>query len=156
MPAEIRREVFERGHGVCVLPYDPAGDRLVLIEQFRVAPYVCGDRAWLVEVIAGVIDAGEAPEDVARREAKEEAGLTLDRPLERIGRFYSSPGAMSETLTLFCAPGPCPPTSAACTAWPRKARTFASSPWASRKRWRCWPMVASWPRRRRSPCNGWR
>ncbi|MEQ9638804.1 MAG: NUDIX domain-containing protein [Alphaproteobacteria bacterium] len=105
---EIRREVFERGHGVCVLPYDPVSDRLVLIEQFRIAPYICEEPAWLIEVIAGVIDPGETPEDVARREAEEEAGVTLAGPLEPISRFYVSPGGTSETLILFCASGPLP------------------------------------------------
>ena len=103
----ISREVFERGHGVCVLPYDPARDRVVLIEQFRIAPYVVGERAWLVEAIAGVIDPGETPAAVARREALEEAGLELGT-LEPIARYYVSPGGTSETLTLFCAPGPLP------------------------------------------------
>ncbi len=106
---EIRREVFERGHGVCVMPYDPASDRLVLIEQFRIAPYVCDEPAWLIEVIAGVIDPGETPEAVARREAQEEAGIELAGPLEPISRFYVSPGGTSEMLTLFCAPGPIGP-----------------------------------------------
>lgn len=103
---EISREVFERGHGVCVLPYDPASDRLVLIEQFRVAPFACDERAWMIEVIAGLIDPGETPEAVARREAKEEAGLDLTGPLERMCRFYVSPGGTTETLVLYCAPGP--------------------------------------------------
>lgn len=99
----ISREVFERGHGVVVLPYDPVRDRVVLIEQFRIAPYAVGDPPWMIEAIAGLIDDGEAPEDVARREAREEAGLSLDR-LVRIMRVYVSPGGTTETLTLFAAP----------------------------------------------------
>ena len=101
--APISREVFERGHGVVVLPYDPARDRVALIEQFRIAPYIVGDRAWMIEAIAGLIDPGETPEDVARREAKEEAGLTLGK-LVPMMRYYVSPGGTTETLVFFAAP----------------------------------------------------
>ena len=36
MSREISREVFVRHDAVCVLPYDPQRDEVVLIEQFRV------------------------------------------------------------------------------------------------------------------------
>ena len=34
--APMRRELFQRGDAVGVLPWDPVKDELVLIEQFRV------------------------------------------------------------------------------------------------------------------------
>jgi len=98
---EITREVFERGHAVAVLPYDPRRDEVVLIEQFRIAPQLAGDDPWMLEIVAGLIEPGEAVEDVARREAKEEAGLDLQQLLE-IARFYTSPGAITEHVTLYC------------------------------------------------------
>src|SRR5215813_6542903 len=62
---EVRREVFERGHAVGVLPYDPERDTVVMIEQFRIGAAAAGMPMWQMEVIAGIIDAGETPEAVA-------------------------------------------------------------------------------------------
>lgn len=98
---EIKREVFERGDAVAVLPYDPERDEVVLIEQFRVGPYLRGDNPWMLEIVAGVIDDGETQEQVVRREAMEEAGLTLQR-IERIMGAYASPGALTEHVTIYC------------------------------------------------------
>ena len=98
---EMRREVFERGHAAAVLPYDPVRDAVVLVEQFRVGAYAAGRDPWLVEVVAGIIEPGESPDDVVRREAVEEAGCTLTE-LETIGTVLLSPGGCSETLFMFC------------------------------------------------------
>lgn len=101
MGPEITREVFERGHAAAVLPYDPARDEVVLIEQFRVGALTAPGGPWLLEIVAGVIQAGETPEDVVRREAIEEAGRTLQR-LQPIGNYLASPGGSSERIFLFC------------------------------------------------------
>jgi ADP-ribose pyrophosphatase len=100
MGPEIQREVLERGHAVAVLPYDPVRDAVVLQEQFRVGALAAGRPPWLLEIVAGIIDDGETPEDVARREALEEAGCHLTA-VERIQTWLSSPGATSETVTLY-------------------------------------------------------
>jgi len=98
----ITREVFERGSAVAVLPYDPLRDRVVMIEQFRVGALAHGDAApWLLEIVAGIVEAGETPEDVARREAVEECGATL-LALEPMHHYYPSPGGCSEFLWMFC------------------------------------------------------
>ena len=95
------RELFHRGRCVAVVPYDPVTDRVILIEQFRIG--AVGDKAvpWLVEIVAGAVEPGESPEDVALREAEEEAGCPL-RELIRIGEFYTTPGGCSEKITIFC------------------------------------------------------
>lgn len=98
---EMTRELFERGHAVAVLPYDPAADAVVLIEQFRIGAYAAGFSPWLIEIVAGIIDEGEAPEAVARREAREEAGCTIT-DLVPVHRYLSSPGGMSESVALYC------------------------------------------------------
>jgi len=98
---ELTREVFERGHAVAVLPYDPQRDEVVLIEQFRVGAHAAGWAPWQLEVVAGIIDPGETAEDVARRESLEEAGLTI-LELTPIADFLNSPGAVSQTERLFC------------------------------------------------------
>lgn len=98
---EMVREVFERGHAVGVLPYDPATDSVLLIEQFRVGAYAAEMPAWQVEVVAGIIDDGETPEQVAVREAQEEAGCALT-DLAFMCKYLVSPGGATETRTLFC------------------------------------------------------
>ncbi len=95
------REVMERGHAVVVLPYDPVSDMVILIEQFRAGAMLAGDpQPWLIESVAGIIDAGEAPEQVARREAMEEAGCVIS-DLVHIQDCYSTPGCMSEQAKLY-------------------------------------------------------
>ena len=81
MGREINREVFVRHDAVCVLPYDPQRDEVVLIEQFRVGAMGKTASPWLVELVAGLIDKDEQPEQVARREAQEEAGLDISAPV---------------------------------------------------------------------------
>lgn len=100
---EIRREVFVSGDAVTVLPYDPLRDRVLLVEQFRAGPLGRGDPLpWQLEAIAGRIDPGESPEDCARREAVEEAGLLLGH-LEKVAEYYPSPGAMTEYIYSYVA-----------------------------------------------------
>ena len=99
---EISREVFERGHATAVLPYDPDLDKVILIEQFRVGALAAGRPAWLIEIVAGIIEEGETPQDVARREAVEECGSQIGQ-MEMISDYLVSPGGTSETVTLYCA-----------------------------------------------------
>jgi ADP-ribose pyrophosphatase len=96
----ITREVFERGHSVAVLLYDPAEDAIAVIEQFRAGAMAAGLGPWTIECVAGIIGAGETPEQVARREAAEETACVLGR-VEPIGRFIYSPGGCTETCCLF-------------------------------------------------------
>jgi ADP-ribose pyrophosphatase len=94
----VERAVFVSCDAVTVLPYDPIRDRVLLIEQFRAGPMARGDAgAWQLEAIAGRIDAGETPEQAGRREAVEEAGLTLGALLP-VAQYYPSPGIMTEYL----------------------------------------------------------
>lgn len=95
------REIFERGVVVAVLPYDPLRNKVVLIEQFRAGAIDDPDGPWLIECVAGVIDAGESEREVALRESVEEAGCDIDR-LEPIIRYYVSPGGTTEHCSLFC------------------------------------------------------
>ena len=103
------REVFDRGHAVAVILYDPERDVLVLIEQFRVGALAAAQSRqvntaidpWLIEIVAGIIDADEAPETVAAREAVEEAGCAI-LDLVPVCHFVLTPGVSSETIWLFC------------------------------------------------------
>lgn len=94
----ISREILERGHAVVLLAYDAKRDKVVLIEQIRIAAIESQDTPWLLELIAGMIDHnGESVEDVARREAKEEAGIDIGR-CKPVLSYLASPGGLTEKL----------------------------------------------------------
>ncbi len=96
----VVREIFERGHAVAVLPYNPQTDQVVLIEQLRAGAVESPNGPWLLEVVAGMIDKQETAEEVARREALEEAGLTLEKLLPALS-YLSSPGGSTERIDVF-------------------------------------------------------
>ncbi|AZG99715.1 ADP-ribose diphosphatase [Proteus mirabilis] len=98
--AEVKREVFERGHAGVLLAYDPKRDEVVLIEQIRIPAYETSQTPWLLEVIAGMVEEGESPEEVVRREASEEAGITIGR-CKPIVSYLSSPGGTSERMYVY-------------------------------------------------------
>ncbi len=111
MSKPVTRISFERGDSVGILLYDPQGDAVVLVRQFRYPVYARLDpgagagggaqQAWLLEVIAGILDEGETVKEVAHRELLEEAGCTIQGEPEPIGTFYVSPGGTSERIHLF-------------------------------------------------------
>ncbi|MEQ9328626.1 MAG: NUDIX domain-containing protein [Rhodospirillales bacterium] len=100
MSPEISREVFQRGHVGAVLPVDMVRGEVLLIEQFRPGALAAGWEPWVLECVAGVIEQGETPEDLVRREAVEEAGCELGE-LRFAYSYLTSPGASSETVHLF-------------------------------------------------------
>lgn len=103
MSPVITRAAFVSADAVTVLPYDPQRDRILLVEQMRTGPFGRGDgNPWQLEAIAGRIDPGETPEDCARREASEEAGLTLGTLLP-VANYYPSPGAKTEFIYSYVA-----------------------------------------------------
>jgi ADP-ribose pyrophosphatase len=97
----LTREIFERGDAVAVLPYDPDTDSLVMIEQFRPGAMRGDDSPWMLELIAGVVGAGERDAEVAHREAMEEAACELAE-LVPIATVFPSAGACTEQVRLFC------------------------------------------------------
>jgi ADP-ribose pyrophosphatase len=101
MSEPMSRLIFERGDSVAVLPSD-AGNRMVLLcEQFRAPTYEHGP-GWLLEVPAGIVEAGETEERCAQREVFEETGYDV-RSLQRIATVYLSPGGSSERVHIFHA-----------------------------------------------------
>lgn len=99
---QISREMFERGHAVAVLPFDPKRREVVLIEQFRPGALDAPGGPWLTEIVAGMIEPNETVESVARRELQEESGLEPLR-LVPITRYWVSPGGTTESIFLFLA-----------------------------------------------------
>ncbi len=96
----IRRAISHVTDAATLLPYDPVRDRVLLVEQIRIGALAKGDPLpWMLEPVAGLIDAGETPEDTARREAKEEAGLDIRAgDLHFVARYYPSPGGLAQIL----------------------------------------------------------
>ncbi len=97
----LRRELFRRNNCVAVLLYDPERDVVVILEQFRVGAMRENEPAWLLEIVAGGIEEGETAEQVAYREAWEEAGCKIEQ-LTLMSQFFTSPGGASELLSLYC------------------------------------------------------
>lgn len=96
----LRYELLERPPVVAVLPYDPIRDVVVLIEQFRIGAINNHINPWLFEIVAGIHDANETNEALAKRETQEEAGLAL-LDLHLICDYFVSPGASNEYINLF-------------------------------------------------------
>lgn len=113
LSAPLTRVSFERGDSVGVLLYDRDENTVILVRQFRYPVYSSlgaaardGDgarRAWMLEIVAGVRDAGGSARDVAHKELLEEAGYRIKGLLEPMMSFYASPGGSSERIMLFCA-----------------------------------------------------
>ena len=98
----MTREVLRFGRVAAIIPYDPVRDSVILIEQFRAAIYAAGDpQPWSISIAAGIIEAGDSAEEMARRETLDETGCAVSR-LEEVMSFYSSPGGSSQHVTLFC------------------------------------------------------
>ena len=71
----------------------------VLIRQYR---FAAGGFLW--EVPAGTLRPGEAPEDCARRELEEEAGLQAEE-IRALGAILTTPGFCDERIHLYLALG---------------------------------------------------
>ena len=148
------REVFERAKQVAgVLLFDPQHDKIALVEQFRSGPLANNDEPWLTEVVLGMVDADETPEQAARREAMEEAGCEVT-DLCPIANYYSSPGGTSEQIHYDFVGLPWRDCSRC------RCRARSAGPRASLCCWVAWgPSVVwwrgelGWPRRGWLSCN---
>ncbi|MGR3622497.1 NUDIX domain-containing protein [Pseudophaeobacter sp.] len=97
----VNRAAALVGRASVVLPYDPIRDQVLLVEQFRAATFIAGEKQpWMWEPVAGLIDPGETPEQAACREAMEEAGVAISR-LEPVTHAYPSSGASGEFIHIF-------------------------------------------------------
>ena len=98
----LEREVMSRGAVTGVLLFDPTRQEVVLVEQFRIGAWANDwPNPWVLECVAGIVEPGEKPEEVAIREAVEEAGCTITR-LALITRYFTTPGSSTEQVDLFC------------------------------------------------------
>jgi ADP-ribose pyrophosphatase len=101
-------ELWRRGPAAALLPYDPATDAVVLIEQFRFPALAAGLDPTLVELPAGLCEDNEDPADAIRREMREEMHMAASH-VERIGKFLLSPGGADELCHLYVGRVTAPP-----------------------------------------------
>jgi ADP-ribose diphosphatase len=92
------REIVEHPGAVAIVAIDRK-DRLWLVRQLREAT-----RKKLVELPAGTREEGEEPLATAKRELREECGLTGGEWSE-LGSFWTTPGFTREHMVVFLAEG---------------------------------------------------
>lgn len=97
---EVTRDLYTIGEVSMILPYDPVLDAVLLVEQFRTCGLYWDEATWLFEAVAGIIDPGETPSEVAKREAREEANINILTPVH-IATVYSSPGGYGERTHMY-------------------------------------------------------
>ncbi len=91
----VTLDVIKHPGASLIVPMDR--DRVTLIKQWR---HCAG--GWLWECPAGTLNAGETPEQCARRELVEEAGVEAGR-LEHAGFIFTTPGFCDEKIHIFIA-----------------------------------------------------
>ena len=94
----VTLEIVRHRGAAAVVPVDDEG-RVVLIRQYRHAT-----KGYLLEVPAGTLDPGEAPEACALREVEEETGLRAAQ-LDPLGFIWTTPGFTDERIWLYRATG---------------------------------------------------
>jgi GDP-mannose pyrophosphatase NudK len=98
---EVEHEIYRHGFAAAVLLYDPDRSVVLLVRQFRMAPWLADGTTEMLEVCAGMLD-GDAPETGARREALEETGVEAREFVHAFDAFMS-PGGMTERISCFSA-----------------------------------------------------
>lgn len=97
---EVKRLVFERGHAVAILGYDPISDEVLLINEMHPGLLAAGEYPFIDSLPAGMIDKGEAVLEAAAREFYEETGAQLSSAKVIHNGAYVSSGGTSEKITL--------------------------------------------------------
>ena len=96
----VEREIFTGSHVASLLPYDPYKQEIILIKQFRAGVLSRYDSDYLYEIVAGIIDEKEKPEQTATRECFEETGCKVSKILP-IQNYFPDPGSTESYYHLF-------------------------------------------------------
>ena len=99
---QVTREIFSGAHVATVIPYDPVKKTILLLKQFRGGLINRHHDPMVTEIVAGIIDKGETPEDAANRECFEETGC-IPNKLTSIYSYYPAPGSSESYYHLFLA-----------------------------------------------------
>ncbi|MEM9952625.1 MAG: NUDIX hydrolase [Chloroflexota bacterium] len=100
MTPEMTRLNLERGDAVAAIMHNPQDDTIMFVEQFRYPTYHKSNDGWILELPAGIVEAGEDPETTMHREIEEETGYAVEA-LHHIYTFFLSPGGSSERIFLY-------------------------------------------------------
>jgi len=92
----VRFDVVAHRGAVTILPVDDEG-QVCFVSQYRHPA-----KAILLELPAGVMEEGEAPDVSALREVREEIGMAAGE-LRSIGTFFLAPGYSTEFMHVFLA-----------------------------------------------------
>lgn len=97
------RDVLIAGKVVVVIPIDLVRQQIVLIRQFRLPAHIANGLGDMVEFVAGRVEPNETLVDAARRECREEIGVTPEKTVQLL-RYLTTPGSSDEEVTIFlCA-----------------------------------------------------
>ena len=96
----IEREIFAGSNVGALLPYDPIKKEIILIQQFRVGSLAVFNKDYLYEIVAGMIDKNENPEEAARRECLEETGCSV-KNIKHIISYLPDPGSTESYSHVF-------------------------------------------------------
>ena len=96
----VDREIFSGAHVSTLLPYDPITKEIILIQQFRAGVLSRYDENYLYEIVAGIIDEGENPEETAIRECFEETGCKVKK-IHPIQSYFPAPGSSESYYHLY-------------------------------------------------------
>lgn len=94
----VKYDIIEHIGSVNIVPVDENG-QIYFVRQYRHAAEMD-----LLELPAGTLEPGEAPEEAAAREIREEIGMAAQN-IKEIGSFYLAPGYSTELMHVFLATG---------------------------------------------------
>ena len=97
---QVEREIFSGAHVSTLLPYDPVKNEIILIKQFRAGVISRYDDDYLYEIVAGIIDKNESPEETAKRECFEETGCIVNK-VTPVQGYFPAPGSSESYYNLF-------------------------------------------------------
>ena len=97
---KVQREIFSGAHVSTLIPYDPIRKEIILIQQFRAGVLSKYDDDYLYEIVAGIIDPNEKPEETAKRECLEETGCEVKK-ITPILNYFPAPGSSESYYHLF-------------------------------------------------------
>ena len=97
---KIEREIFSGAHVSTLLPFDPIKKEIVLIQQFRAGVISRYNEEYLYEIVAGMIDENELPEEAAKRECFEETGCKVQNIIP-IQSFFPAPGSSESFYQIY-------------------------------------------------------
>jgi len=95
-----KREVYFRPEGAAILLIDAERQTVLLTRQFRLPVYLQGEKEYLLEVCAGIIDEEELPEQSIVREVEEETGYRISE-IKKIAEGFMTPASVTEYAHFF-------------------------------------------------------